>query len=111
VTGKRQKILIVDDKKQNLIALRQVLADVDADMVEATSGNQALVAPPRLRFCGGYPGRDDARDGRLRTGRASERRCQDPTHAHHFPHRGLLRGEAYLQGLRGRRSRLYREAV
>ena len=38
----KQKILIVDDKKENLVALQQVLRDVDAEIVEATSGNQAL---------------------------------------------------------------------
>jgi len=38
----RQAILIVDDRKENLIALRNVLSDVDADVVEATSGNEAL---------------------------------------------------------------------
>ncbi|MBN2232103.1 MAG: response regulator [Deltaproteobacteria bacterium] len=40
----RQKILIVDDRKENLFALRQVLGDVDAEFVEATSGNEALAA-------------------------------------------------------------------
>ncbi|MCF8033200.1 MAG: PAS domain S-box protein [Desulfarculaceae bacterium] len=40
----RQKILIVDDRQENLVALRQVLRDTDADLVEATSGNQALAA-------------------------------------------------------------------
>ena len=40
----KQKILIVDDRKENLIALRQVLREVDAELVEATSGNQALAA-------------------------------------------------------------------
>jgi PAS domain S-box-containing protein len=39
---KKQKILIVDDKRENLVALRQVLSGVDAEIVEATSGNQAL---------------------------------------------------------------------
>ena len=38
----RQKILIVDDKKENLVALRQVLRGVGAEIVEATSGNEAL---------------------------------------------------------------------
>jgi signal transduction histidine kinase/DNA-binding response OmpR family regulator len=42
--AERQKILIVDDRKDNLVALRQVLSDVDAEIVEATSGNQALAA-------------------------------------------------------------------
>ncbi len=40
----RQKILIVDDKKENLVTLRHVLSTVDADVIEATSGNQALAA-------------------------------------------------------------------
>ena len=40
----RQKILIVDDREENLIALRKALAEVDAEIVEATSGNQALAA-------------------------------------------------------------------
>jgi CheY-like chemotaxis protein len=38
----RQKVLIVDDRKENLVALRQVLSQVDADVIEATSGNEAL---------------------------------------------------------------------
>jgi PAS domain S-box-containing protein len=40
----KQKILIVDDKKENLIALRHVLSGMDIELVEATSGNQALAA-------------------------------------------------------------------
>jgi CheY-like chemotaxis protein len=38
------KILIVDDRKENLIALRKVLQDVDAELVDATSGNAALAS-------------------------------------------------------------------
>ena len=44
VPRSKQKILIVDDKKENLVALRQVLGDLDADVVEATTGNEALAA-------------------------------------------------------------------
>jgi PAS domain S-box-containing protein len=40
----RQKILIVDDMKANLIALRMVLGDVDAEIIEANNGNEALAA-------------------------------------------------------------------
>ncbi|MEG3639334.1 hybrid sensor histidine kinase/response regulator [Magnetococcus sp. PR-3] len=36
------KILIVDDKPANLMALRQLLKKVDAELIEAESGNQAL---------------------------------------------------------------------
>ena len=40
----KQKILVVDDKRENLVTLRQVLREADADLVEATSGNEALAA-------------------------------------------------------------------
>jgi PAS domain S-box-containing protein len=46
----KQKILIVDDKKENLLALRKVLADMDAEIVEATSGNEALAATLKHDF-------------------------------------------------------------
>ena len=39
-----QKILIVDDRKENLVALRRTLGDLDAEVFEATTGNQALAA-------------------------------------------------------------------
>lgn len=39
-----QKILIVDDKRENLVALRQVLQGVGSEVVEALSGNEALAA-------------------------------------------------------------------
>jgi two-component system, sensor histidine kinase and response regulator len=38
----KPKILIVDDKPENLVALRTVLKDLDIDLVEAASGNEAL---------------------------------------------------------------------
>ncbi len=40
----RQKILIVDDRKENLVALRQVLRGVEAEIIETMSGNEALAA-------------------------------------------------------------------
>jgi two-component system sensor histidine kinase/response regulator len=40
----RPKILIVDDRKENLIALRTILSELDADLIEATNGNDALAA-------------------------------------------------------------------
>jgi signal transduction histidine kinase len=39
-----QKILIVDDRKENLVALRQVLHGIEAEIIEAASGNEALAA-------------------------------------------------------------------
>ncbi len=38
------KVLIVDDKAENLYALRKVLKDTDAEIVEADNGNDALIA-------------------------------------------------------------------
>ena len=46
----KQKILIVDDKHENLVALRHVLEAVDAEVVEARCGNDALVATLENRF-------------------------------------------------------------
>lgn len=40
----RPKILIVDDRHENLIALRTILHEVDAEVLEATNGNDALTA-------------------------------------------------------------------
>jgi CheY-like chemotaxis protein len=46
----RQKILIVDDKKGNLLALRRILEGLDVDIVAATGGNHALAATLDHRF-------------------------------------------------------------
>jgi len=46
----KSKILIVDDKPENLVALRTVLKDLDVELVEATSGNDALKATLRHEF-------------------------------------------------------------
>jgi CheY-like chemotaxis protein len=40
----------VDDKKENLYALEKVLEKVDADIVKATSGNDALMASLNHEF-------------------------------------------------------------
>ncbi len=40
----RQKILIVDDRPENLWALAATLRDAEADIVQASSGNAALIA-------------------------------------------------------------------
>ena len=42
--SEKQNILIVDDRKENLFALRQDLSGAGAGIVEATTGNQALAA-------------------------------------------------------------------
>lgn len=39
---KKQKILIVDDKVANLVALEEVLLPIDATVVRALSGQEAL---------------------------------------------------------------------
>jgi len=40
----RPKILVVDDTPANLLVMRKLLAKVDAELVEAASGNAALAA-------------------------------------------------------------------
>jgi diguanylate cyclase (GGDEF)-like protein len=42
--GTRPKILVVDDTPANLLVMRKLLAKVDAELVEAGSGNAALAA-------------------------------------------------------------------
>lgn len=44
------KILIVDDKYENLVTLRKVLSKFDAEIVEATNGNSALAATLNHQF-------------------------------------------------------------
>ncbi|MCJ7600645.1 MAG: response regulator [Desulfobulbaceae bacterium] len=39
-----QKILIVDDKPENLYACEKILGEVDAEIIKATDGNEALKA-------------------------------------------------------------------
>ena len=39
-----QKILIVDDKKENLFTLEKILADTKAEIIRASNGNDALKA-------------------------------------------------------------------
>ncbi|NYE21766.1 diguanylate cyclase (GGDEF)-like protein [Pigmentiphaga litoralis] len=42
VPASRPKILVVDDTPANLFAMRRLLAQVDADVIECASGNEAL---------------------------------------------------------------------
>jgi diguanylate cyclase (GGDEF)-like protein len=44
VFGHRPKILIADDHRPNLVAIRRILTGIDADLVEATTGNEVLAA-------------------------------------------------------------------
>jgi PAS domain S-box-containing protein len=40
----KQKLLVVDDRPENIVALRQVLSDFDVDIIAANDGNSALAA-------------------------------------------------------------------
>lgn len=44
------KILIVDDKVENLIALERLLADLDLEFIRASSGNEALAKTLEYEF-------------------------------------------------------------
>ena len=46
----RQKILIVDDREENLFALEKILRETGVDVVKAVSGNEALAATLRNDF-------------------------------------------------------------
>lgn len=46
----KPKILIVDDRTENLIALKKVLAELDVELIEASSGNEALQLTLRHTF-------------------------------------------------------------
>ena len=46
----KPKILIVDDRPQNLVTLEHVLRDVDAEIISATNGNSALELTLSHRF-------------------------------------------------------------
>ncbi len=49
MTG-RPKILLVDDRPENLLALEAILGSLDADLVRASSGEEALGALLRAEF-------------------------------------------------------------
>ena len=38
----KSKVLIVDDKEENLVALKTVFEDVDVEVITAIGGNEAL---------------------------------------------------------------------
>jgi CheY-like chemotaxis protein len=46
----KPKILIVDDKIENLIALEKILAKQNVDFIRATSGNEALTMTLKDEF-------------------------------------------------------------
>jgi diguanylate cyclase (GGDEF)-like protein len=50
MTTTRPKILVVDDTPANLVAMRRLLARAEADVFEATSGNEALALCLDHRF-------------------------------------------------------------
>ena len=47
----KPKILIVDDKPENLFALEKLLKKLDADVLQATSGTEALKLSLEHDFC------------------------------------------------------------
>lgn len=50
VTDVQSNILIVDDRRENLVATEKVLKNLDAAIFKATSGNEALSLMLRYRF-------------------------------------------------------------
>ena len=60
----KQNILVVDDHRENLIALEAILDGDGRNLIMAQSGNEALSLALK-RFCFGSARCADARDGRL----------------------------------------------
>ncbi|MBT3380289.1 MAG: response regulator [Lentisphaerae bacterium] len=52
VLNVKQKILIVDDRPENLLVLRRLLVPLDVEVIEATNGNAALTATLEHDFAG-----------------------------------------------------------
>ena len=50
-TQSRPKILVVDDKPPNIYVLEKLLSTLDADVISATSGFQALELTLEHDFC------------------------------------------------------------
>nr|WP_321403638.1 response regulator [uncultured Desulfobacter sp.] len=46
----KQKILIVDDKPENIFSLKKVMTDINAQIIEALTGNDALIASLNHEF-------------------------------------------------------------
>ncbi|WP_020585726.1 ATP-binding response regulator [Desulfobacter curvatus] len=46
----KQKILIVDDRPENIFSLKRVLAGIDTEIIEALTGNDALIASLHHEF-------------------------------------------------------------
>ena len=63
-------ILLVDDRPDKLLAHEVILADLNQNLVRATSGTEALSSPSQAGLRGHSSRREHARDGRLRDGRA-----------------------------------------
>ena len=62
---KRPKILIVDDHVENLVALERTLEEMDAELIRASSGNEALALTLDHEFALANHGCADAGDGRV----------------------------------------------
>ena len=85
--GAEARILLVDDRPENLLALEAILSRPRPDLVRASSGEEALKALLTDDFAVILLDVQHAGDGRLRDGRAHQAPGADPGRPDHLPDR------------------------
>ena len=104
-------ILLVDDRRENLLALEAILESPWYRLVHgAARAPEALDAHPRRGLRGGGPRRVHARHGRLRGGAAHAAARALARHVHHLPHGDGHGGAVCAARLLGGRGRLSDQA-
>ena len=111
VTEPRARILLVDDRPENLLALEAILSSLDQTLVRASSGEEALRELLKEDYAlilldAQMPGMDG-----FETAARIKRTDPHQGRADHLPDRGRQRAAQLLPGLRRRWRRLHREAV
>ena len=105
------RLLLVDDRPENLLALEAILEPLEAELVRAGSGEEALRRLLHERVRGDPARRPDAGHGRLPDRRADQAAGADETRSDPLPDRDLEGRRARLPRLQHRRRRLSDEAI
>ena len=104
-------VLLVDDREENLIALRAVLEPLPCRLVSVDLGQGGAEGAAARGLRGRAARRADAEHGRLRDGRADQGARAHAHAADHLRHRDQQGARPRLPRLRDRRGRLRLQAV